>query len=377
MWDLVRTGAEAGDVLELRLPAVLGAHLARVAAACAESGEEGVRLRADVSDAPTARGDRACVLHVPLDAAAPARTTALAVTLETVDHECGVCAPPARTVRVCARVRWAGVLDRAARRALDVLPRPAQPPKKKSKAAAAASPGTADDSAARAEHVLLAPDSAPLLLRARGRGRARSAATPAPAVPPSSAPTATVLDVPPPPSQAPTRRGRRSTAAVAASAAPETAAAQAPPPAHLSPVQRAGEGAAAGGAAVPVVRREMDAARAVAVLQTPIVGLAGYGTAAHAYTVAAAHDAELRRSLADAHADFARLRAQLDSVDGSASASSAEVAAVVARVQQQHRERRAIVARLRTELAGVATALVVGRESMARYAHDASASTTQ
>lgn len=122
----------------------------------------------------------------------------------------------------------------------------------------------------------------------------------------------------------------------------------------------------------------MDAGRAVAVLQTPIVGLAGYGTAAHAYTVAAAHDAELRRSLADAHADFARLRAQLDRVEGRAgSGDDAEAAAVVARVQEQHRARRAIVARLRNELATVATALVVGRESMARYAHDAAAPANQ
>ena len=114
----------------------------------------------------------------------------------------------------------------------------------------------------------------------------------------------------------------------------------------------------------------MDAQRAVAVLQTPIVGLASYGTAAHAYTVAAAHDAELRRSLQAAHADFARLRAQLDNV-GSSSSSDEAVTAVIERVQQQHRERRAIVARLRTELETVATALVVGRESMTRYAQDA------
>lgn len=112
----------------------------------------------------------------------------------------------------------------------------------------------------------------------------------------------------------------------------------------------------------------MDAQRAVAVLQTPIVGLASYGTAAHAYTVAAAHDAELRRSLQAAHADFERLRAQLDSVGSS---SDEAVTAVIERVQQQHRERRAIVARLRTELETIATALVVGRESMTRYAQDA------
>ena len=110
----------------------------------------------------------------------------------------------------------------------------------------------------------------------------------------------------------------------------------------------------------------MTTRQGIAALQTPILTLGRYGVTAHAHSVVMARNVELRKRLAAAHGELQQLMERLRDP----ARSQDELARLAERAERYCHERRGELAQLRRELNSVATALVVGQESLQHFADE-------